>query len=121
MINRRRCIAAAILSTLICGVSFSEESTVKTNNQELIALCKTPETTPEDIETLLETGADIKTRDKDGSTPLMQAAERNSNPAIIKILLKAGADVNVRTEGASTSCDSWAGVNAGKVVEPPDR
>jgi len=51
------------------------------------------------VNKLLAAGADVKTANRYGVTPLFLACE-NANPAIIERLLKAGADVNaVSTEG----------------------
>ncbi len=43
------------------------------------------------IKLLLDAGADVNARDKDGLTPLMWAALLNQNPEVIRILLDAGA------------------------------
>jgi ankyrin repeat protein len=48
---------------------------------------------PEVITVLLKGGADIRARDKDGSTALMVAAQ-NDNPEVVTALLEAGTDVN---------------------------
>ena len=77
----------------------------ETPDQELLALCKTPEATPEAIETLLEAGADIKARSESGGTPLMWAAENDSNPAIIETLLEAGANVKAKDKGGTAVID----------------
>jgi len=58
----------------------------KTPDQELLALCKTPEATPEAIETLLKAGADVNARDEDGDTALMRAAWQNSNLSNIEYI-----------------------------------
>src|SRR5208337_3188941 len=49
---------------------------------------------PDVITTLLKAGADIKARDKEGSTVLMDASQTQKNPAVISTLLNAGSDVN---------------------------
>ncbi len=44
---------------------------------------------------LLHNGANMNTQDKQGQTPLLQAAGE-SNEAIVKLLLENGANVNVK-------------------------
>ena len=50
----------------------------------------------------LASGADPKTGDKHGNTPLHWAATFNKNPAVIAALLDAGADLKARDEGDNT-------------------
>ena len=42
------------------------------------------------IKVLLGAGANVNTRDANGFTPLMHAAENNQNPEVIKVLIDAG-------------------------------
>ena len=51
--------------------------------------------TPEIISTLVDLGANINGKDKDGRTALMNAARLRKQPKIIKALLQAGADINI--------------------------
>ncbi|MCL1875951.1 MAG: ankyrin repeat domain-containing protein [Synergistaceae bacterium] len=44
----------------------------------------------------INNGADMNARCEDGKTPLMYAAQGNSNPEVIAAIIKAGADVNAR-------------------------
>ena len=103
-INRCHWFVAAMLTVWICSVSFGEEAKVRTNDEKLLALCKDPKATPEDIEALLKADADIEARSEsvitrwDAQTPLMWAARHNRNPEVIEALLKAGADVAARGE-----------------------
>lgn len=48
--------------------------------------------TPETVETLIGSGADVNAKNKEGMTPLMYAAQNNPNPDVIEILIDAGAE-----------------------------
>lgn len=50
----------------------------------------------------LSTGANVDSRDDDGETPLMKAAD-DGHTAIVEALLKAGADVNAIDEDGQTA------------------
>ena len=56
----------------------------------------------EHVAACLASGADPKTGDKHGNTPLHWAAAFNKNPAVIAALLNAGADLKARDEGDNT-------------------
>ena len=103
-----------MLTVLICSVSFGEEAKVETNDQKLLALCKDPKATPEAIESLLKAGADIEARNESFRTPLIWAAQWNTNPAVIEALLKAGAEVAARDKNGKTPAD----VGCGGQLEP---
>lgn len=51
---------------------------------------------------LLDGGADVNARDKDGNTPLILAA-LHAGPECIELLLKKGADVNAVNNGGATA------------------
>ena len=51
---------------------------------------------PDAVSMLLKAGADLEASDKNGTTPLMLAAEYNENPEVITALLKAGADAKMK-------------------------
>jgi len=57
------------------------------------------------IKTLLNAGADIKARTINGSTPLISAAAKNSNPEVITTLLKAGAVAEDKDNAGKTAFD----------------
>lgn len=48
------------------------------------------------IDKLVKAGADVNRRDKDGTTPLMLAVQKEINADVIEALIKNGADVNAR-------------------------
>jgi len=50
----------------------------------------------------LASGADVNSRDDDGETPLMRAAD-DGHTAIVETLLKSGADVNAIDEDGETA------------------
>ncbi len=58
--------------------------------------------TPKEVQTAIKKGADIKARNKEGSTPLMLAAMSNKNPEMIKVLLDADANIKVQDEHGRT-------------------
>jgi ankyrin repeat protein len=57
------------------------------------------------IKLLLESGADINTKSKDGWTAISRAAGRG-NIETIKILIQAGADINVKDKNDGTPLGS---------------
>lgn len=59
---------------------------------------------PEIIRMLLKSGADVKAKDADGRTVLIEAltTENGSPPEIVEELIQAGAEVNVRIYGGLT-------------------
>ena len=61
----------------------------------------TPEQVKAEIANLPEENG-LEARNEKGGTPLMLAAQDNSNPEVITALLKAGAEVNARVEGGVT-------------------
>jgi len=46
------------------------------------------------VKVILASGADVNTRNEDGNTPLMLAADTEDSIELIDLLIKAGADVN---------------------------
>ena len=54
---------------------------------------------------LLDAGADIEARDGDDNTPLILAAQYNSNPEVLLALLDAGADAGARNAAGLTALD----------------
>jgi hypothetical protein len=61
--------------------------------------------TPEIVSLLVEKGAEIEVRDKDGWTPLMVAAGYSSTPEIVTLLLAKGADALAKDEDGKKAID----------------
>jgi ankyrin repeat protein len=53
---------------------------------------------------LIDRGADVNAKSKDGVTPLMVAASHN-NPPMIGVLIDAGADVSAKDNQGQTAAD----------------
>lgn len=51
---------------------------------------------PQDIQSSIDSGADVMSSDSTGMTPLMYAARDNQDPEVIAVLVKAGADLEAR-------------------------
>ena len=62
---------------------------------------------------LLDVGANVNARNKDGETPLMWM----SSELVAEILLKAGADVSIRSRAGKTALDFAHGGQQAKIVE----
>src|SRR5271154_3733169 len=58
--------------------------------------------TPAQITADIQSGADVNAKDNNGYSPLMFAADHNSNTDVIKALINAGADVNAKDNGGFT-------------------
>jgi len=69
-------------------------------NEKLLAAAKNGDIAA--VENLLEKGADVNTRAKDGWTPLMHAAQ-NGHTAVVKALIENGADVNAKANDNGTA------------------
>ena len=64
----------------------------------------------------IKAGADLNARAENGKTPLMYAANYNTNPDVLSVLIKAGADVNLRDGEGSTPLMYAAGFNTNDEV-----
>jgi len=70
----------------------------------------------ENVKLLLESGADVNTRDTNGDTPLIAAAFMGFNETI-KLLLEKGAEVNAKNNLGSTALMEAATMNKPEAVE----
>ncbi len=55
-----------------------------------------------EVKTLIENGANVNTRDKDGWTPLMYACRYQNNEELVNYLISAGAHIRVRNKYNTT-------------------
>jgi ankyrin repeat protein len=72
---------------------------------------------PEVVARLLEAGASVTVRNRDGQTALLLAAEYNSDPAVTALLIKRGGLVNDRDPWGRTALMGAAARNNADVVE----
>jgi ankyrin repeat protein len=63
-----------------------------------------PESKPRSavLEAMTAGGGDVKTKDENGSTPLLWAVQTGCSPSAVTSLLKAGADPNTKAKGGAT-------------------
>nr|WP_315101952.1 ankyrin repeat domain-containing protein [uncultured Fretibacterium sp.] len=77
-----------------------EEKTGLSPTEELLVIVGKAK--PDRVRQLIQDGADVNAKNKDGWTPLMAVAQHSSNPEVLTALIKAGADVNAKdTLGAT--------------------
>ena len=63
--------------------------------------------TADEVENMVNAGADVNARDENGKTPLFYAALYNPHPEVIALMVRHGADVNARNEAGDTPLH-WA-------------
>lgn len=83
-------MTAKILCSLLCALPAAAES-----GRELLEAARSDQQTT--VETLLKQGADVNTRDQDGTTALTWAAYRGNLP-LAELLLDRGANPNLSSE-----------------------
>ncbi len=72
----------------------NNETDISPNQRLLVAAIKSAKAS--DIKALINAGADVNCRNKDGLTPLKLSDLYNSNYVVTKALIDAGADVSAR-------------------------
>src|SRR5690242_15430998 len=89
----RHLSGTALLLALACWscATAQESSDSRQLNFQLLAAARAGDA--DSVERLLHAGASVKTRNRLGSTPLLEAA-REGHPAVVHVLLAADADVN---------------------------
>ena len=88
-----RSVLGLVLSSLLLLTLFREQASAGTTEELLEGAGKAE---PEKVLQLIQGGADVNAKNKDGLTPLMLAARQNSNPEVLRALMEAGADVNAK-------------------------
>ena len=72
---------------------------------------------PEVVQLLLKSGADVNAVSNDGSTPIFAAMHNDSDPIVVlKLLIKAGADVNHVNKYGMTPLKLATGPNGNKEI-----
>ncbi len=71
-------------------------------HRTLLELCESPDATPEQVQDLINHGADVNATLVNGMTPLHAAARFSEDPSVIAALINAGADVNAKHEDGRT-------------------
>ena len=69
---------------------------------DLMEACFSKKTTSSDIQALIDNGANVNARSKNGWTVLMHACTYNTDPYVIEKLVNAGADVNAVLENGAS-------------------
>jgi uncharacterized caspase-like protein len=67
--------------------------------------------TAQNVQAAISNGANVKAKNKSGSSPLLWAAMFNPNPEVIDVLLKAGAYIDVQDNTGQTPLMFAAGYN----------
>ena len=88
-----------LLLTLFAG----QAGAADTKTEELLEIAG--KAGPEEVRQLIQDGADVNTKSTYGWTPLMKAADKNSNPEVLKALLEAGADAKAKNNEGKTALD----------------
>ena len=99
-----------LLLTLFAG----QASAANTKTEELLEIAG--KAGPEEVRQLIQDGADVNTKSTYGWTPLMEAADKNSNPEVLKVLIGAGADVNAKDKDGLTPLMAAAFENTPEVL-----
>jgi ankyrin repeat protein len=99
MTTKRRRIPRVVTSLLVVGLALALMSCAKDENEKLIKASK--EGRLEEVTRLLNSGADVNGRDKEGDTALMGASFWG-HLDVVKLLLEKGASVNAKIKDGQT-------------------
>ena len=96
LMNRRILLHCFIVFLLIIQYGCAHSSPI-----DFFNLVQTGD--PKQVLAAIKKGADVNKSNSGGETPLMLAAEKNSNPDVIRILTASGANVNARNPAGVTA------------------
>ena len=80
-----------------------EEKTGLSPTEELLVIVGKAK--PDRVWQLIQDGADVNARHKEGLTLLIAAALQNTTPEVLKVLLEAGADAKVKDDEGKRALD----------------
>ena len=99
-----RSVSGFVLLFLLPLALFAgQASAANTKTEELLEIAG--KAGPEEVRQLIQDGADVNAKNKDGWTPLMIAVGNNPNPEVLKALLEAGADAKTKNNKDKTALD----------------
>lgn len=99
-----------LLLTLFAG----QASAANAKTEELLVIVGKAK--PDRVWQLIQDGADVNARHKEGLTLLIAAALQNTTPEVLKVLLEAGADVNAKNKDGLTPLMAAAALNTNPEV-----
>jgi len=108
----RKKLRKQIVTALFLAVLVTASADAQTTNFFRLA----ENGTPQQVQAAINKGADVKARDNDGWTALMDAAAKNPDSAVIGTLLKAGSEIEARDEHGWTALADAAASNRNPAV-----
>ena len=93
---------------------FFDEEIAKELGKKLIEVCANGE--KKDVKELIDMGADVNQKDKDGWTALMCASYRGCKE-VVELLIEKGADVNAKTNGGKTALMEASAYGDKEIIE----
>ena len=92
--QRKKLVIKKVFCCLLACVLFACPAFAAMSDAKFIDLCGSGSL--QKIIAAIDNGADVNATDNNGFTPLMAAADSNSNPKVITVLVEAGANVNAK-------------------------